>query len=757
MMRTSVASGVLAVLVASSLLPAQETWSVETLEAKTQKFLSESWRTRLEQVAELIATKQALTSVQQAVHGDYREYLVKVRTLLHGLTNERWLERERAERTLIEVGGRARDLLRERAQVAETLEERDRVQRVLDQIEQRGTEEDDRRVKLLRGFVLTSLYMPTTDSLRKALVSALGHTDGSIIDHALRALGRHASEAEVPPLVRQVEAEGNPHRSAALAALARCGRQAAQAALTKLIDEGKLGRVEMLEVLRIVRGQEGSADIVARLAAAKDPLISTAAGLQLPAAQGGPTCEATLNDNEHTLLQSGFGGLIGDAVTLLDPVDGMSVFEAPFGVVAQVQFAPLAKPASARIFLNQGSLVTGTVTSIDADTVQVDNEILGHMSLPRAQVQGILFAPELDRLIGGSVETDRIRTADKALRDATVQSLTAQGLVVLGEDQKPETLPVASVAGILFRRPTTSAVDTTLYSRLSLRTGDRVLGHIVGATASHLAFVLPLPGVATPAVATVVPVAQLTALEFLVGGGASWGYTIIADYSDNKIVEVDEKGREVFVLNDVFGAWDVECLDNGNLLVTEFSVSRVQEVTRAGKVVWSFEDLKNPYDADRLPNGNTLIADTFGGRVIEVDKGGKVVWSFANDIRPFDCDRLANGNTLIADVLHERVIEVTRDGQIAWELRNMKLVHDADRLPNGNTLITLREAKKVIEVDRDGQVVFELKNLSHPSDADRLPNGNTLVAENGMVREFDRAGNEVWRKEMTWAVEANRY
>jgi hypothetical protein len=69
----------------------------------------------------------------------------------------------------------------------------------------------------------------------------------------------------------------------------------------------------------------------------------------------------------------------------------------------------------------------------------------------------------------------------------------------------------------------------------------------------------------------------------------------------------------------------------------------------------------------------------------------------------------------------------------------------------------LREAKRVVEVDRDGAVVFELKNLSHPSDADRLPNGNTLVAENGMVREFDRSGTEIWRKEMTWAVEANRY
>ena len=87
----------------------------------------------------------------------------------------------------------------------------------------------------------------------------------------------------------------------------------------------------------------------------------------------------------------------------------------------------------------------------------------------------------------------------------------------------------------------------------------------------------------------------------------------------------------------------------------------------------------------------------------------------------------------------------------------MPNVHDADRLPNGNTLITLRTLNKVVEIDRGGTVVFEIKNLNSPSDADRLPNGHTLVAENGMVREFDRKGAVVWEREMTWAVEVNRY
>ena len=61
------------------------------------------------------------------------------------------------------------------------------------------------------------------------------------------------------------------------------------------------------------------------------------------------------------------------------------------------------------------------------------------------------------------------------------------------------------------------------------------------------------------------------------------------------------------------------------------------------------------------------------------------------------------------------------------------------------------------QIDTDGKVVFELRDLSSPSDSDRLPNGNTIVAENTRVREFDRHGNQIWEKAMTWAVEVNRY
>ena len=103
------------------------------------------------------------------------------------------------------------------------------------------------------------------------------------------------------------------------------------------------------------------------------------------------------------------------------------------------------------------------------------------------------------------------------------------------------------------------------------------------------------------------------------------------------------------------------------------------------------------------------------------------------------------------------MLEVSPAGEIVWEVGNMPSIHDADRLPNGNTLIVLRTLNRVIEIDADGNEVFRLDHLNAPSDADRLPNGNTLIAENNMVREFDRTGKQVWKVEMTWAVEVNRY
>lgn len=747
-----------AVLLIATVLPTARTQTDEWTSAELQEaiggFLEDSLQLQLSVSGELLQHQaEAYASICTWIHGDHREYLLRVERLLDALADDRWPVREDAERTLVETGGKARALLARRVQdESRPLEERIRTRRILERIDAIGTDKEQRETELLRGLVDTALYLKSEPRLLRALHSALRHTDPRVVEGATRAIGALGGDEDADAVAQMVEWKSGQFRGTALAALPRLQGSRALALCMELLDGGEMTPAETMTLIRGLRQRDDAEAVVKSLASYPDPIVATVTSRELPAEEGGTqTVRLTLAD--RTTLTKPFLGFTGDSIIIGDPAPGLSRAEVPFSECDVLDFSQAPRDAGTdRIFLTQGSLVTGQLAGLDEDEVVVDTLVFGRVHLLRKDIQGLALDPDLDRLVGASSTHDRIRLKDGSFLDGTVRRIDGGDLVIANLDGSGETVtPRAEVAGILLQRPVQPEQDRNIYYRVDLRSGDRLLAYVAGATSSHLTLFTPLLGVA------VVPIADITRIEFGVGGGALWGFTLIADYSDNRLVEVDDQGREVFEITEVFGAWDVECLDNGNLLITEFSVSRVKEVTREGEVVWLFEDLKNPYDADRLPNGNTLIADTFGGRVIEVDREGTIVWQYNHEIRPFDTDRLLNGNTLIADVLKDRVMEVDRDGQIVWQIDNLPNIHDADRLPNGNTLITLRTVNKVVEIDRDGKQVFEISNLNSPSDADRLPNGHTLVAENGMVREFDRHGNVVWKKEMTWAVEVNRY
>jgi hypothetical protein len=753
-------------LVASSAAPilAQE-WSDDELVAACPGFQSDDLQPRLEQVGQLLAVRdQAFSALVARLHGDHREYRLKIDQLLGQLGDPNWQVREQAERSLVEIGGRAVASIRQCQQDYQVLEQQIRCARILEALEAKGTEQEDRERKLLRGLATTALYLDPDPRLLRALRSALGHTDSGIADSALRALGRLGGDDEVEATAQMMTYKAGFHRMAAVAALGRMPSDRAVAVCRELLwppatggrlDGGTLTRTEAMAIVRALHSRDdaGAQALLADLKAHPDPVLAAAAKVVAPNGGSMATAKFTLPDRDRRQLEAGFGGFYGDSMLVLGGFPGMPSAELSFADCDTIDFPDHApQPVTGvRVFLNQGSLVTGELMAVDPESVRVRSPLFGDVALRRSDVQGIAIDPELDRLVGASTEHDRLRLRSGQFADGTLLRVKDGQFTVELLQGGEQVLGLDEVAGVLFTRPRTTEPDATIYTRLDLTTGERLIGFLADSSPDHVAVSVPLVGAAA------IPLAQVTRMELGVGGGAMWGFTLIADYSDNRVVEVDDQGRIVFVLEEIFGAWDAECLDSGNLLITEFSVSRVQEVDRKGKTVWMFEDLKNPYDADRLPNGNTLIADTFGSRVIEVDHAGKIVWSFATEIRPFDCDRLANGNTLIADQLKDRVIEVSPAGEIVWEVKGLPSAHDADRLPNGNTLVTLRNKGSVIEIDRDGKVVWELTGLNSPSDADRLPNGNTLVAENNRVREFDRRCNEVWKKEMTWAVEVNRY
>ncbi|MBK8980540.1 MAG: PQQ-binding-like beta-propeller repeat protein [Planctomycetes bacterium] len=755
----------LSILLAAALwaprTSAQE-WSTQELRARSQGFLQPGIRAELTQIGELVARADACRSaLALAIHGDHREYTLKIARYLDQLADPRWLAREDAERALIEIGGRGLAQIEARAVDGATLEERIRARRIAEAIELRGTDDEDNQTRILQGLTAAALYFDGSERLTDALRSALGHTDALVVENAFVALGHGGGEAVVPLLVDRVtrrDARGS-ERDAARIGLALSDTAAAHAAIRQLLDaEGGLARSEAVQLLWDLRAWPDTGELVAALASsAADPAVRALAGVELPAPR--PLAErATLQLADRDEVQAELRGLSGSFVEAAGVVPNLPVARLRHSACPILEFPRETRPLAAadcRVFLKQGSLLVGRLRGADRDAVRFESPLFGEVALPRTSIQGLAVDPSVDRLVGAAASHDRIRLRDERMIDAHVLGIDGDGLHYVPADQPGAAelvVAIADVAGLLFERPTQGSTSDELYTRIDLTDGDRLLAHVggVGGDGSYAVWIEGLGAARLPG-------DHVRRLEFAVGGGAVWGFTLIADYSDNRVVEVDEQGHEGFALDEIYGAWDAECLENGNLLITEFALNRVSEITRAGEEVWMYDDLKNPYDADALPNGNVLIADTFGERVIEVDRATReIVWSYTG-VKPYDADRLPNGDTLIADSDGKRVIEVTPDGTIVWERGDLPGVHDADRLPNGNTLITLRTQQKVIEVDRTGKVVFEIDGLSSPSDADRLPNGNTLVAENGGVREFNRRGEVVWQVEAAWAVEVNRY
>jgi len=214
------------------------------------------------------------------------------------------------------------------------------------------------------------------------------------------------------------------------------------------------------------------------------------------------------------------------------------------------------------------------------------------------------------------------------------------------------------------------------------------------------------------------------------------GNTLIADTTNNRVIEVTPGGDIVWNSDDLGGGagtlsdrshlWypnKAQLLDDGTLLITDRNNDRALQIRRDGHVLWQYAGhVEHPHNADLLANGNLILCDSDGQYIREVDRDGNLVWSYGDGTTdplfwPRDADRLVGGNTLITDSKHHRIIEVTPDGRIAWEYRvdYWANFYDADRLPNGNTLIAGQHHQEVFEVNPAGERVWEFRNFTRPS------------------------------------------
>jgi hypothetical protein len=254
---------------------------------------------------------------------------------------------------------------------------------------------------------------------------------------------------------------------------------------------------------------------------------------------------------------------------------------------------------------------------------------------------------------------------------------------------------------------------------------------------------------------------------------------------------------------------DGEFNERGNYLIADQFNNRVIEVERKGKIVWQFG--KGPADFSKMSvigvndaqrvGEFTLMAGTGtppnqpeasncknsagcpDNRVLLVDRHGRIVWQYGefgvvgagpdqlntpvqNTWVPVDDEqanneashserRIPQGHVLITDQGNARIIEVrVSDKQIVWEYDGLNNPNCAELLKNGHILICDENNNQALEVTHTkpstivhtyvmaGGVLF-----NGVAFASRLPNGHTLVTDAGNARivETDENGTVFWQ------------
>ena len=175
---------------------------------------------------------------------------------------------------------------------------------------------------------------------------------------------------------------------------------------------------------------------------------------------------------------------------------------------------------------------------------------------------------------------------------------------------------------------------------LFIQNGDPAMVKVVNITTGETRKEFPIPVRNPKSVHGQFRHARLTAA----------GTLLVAHMDFGKVCEYNADGREIWSFP-ADGAWGVEPLKNGNVLITDKRGTR--EVTKRGDTVWAYAKtdlpdykLANLQLAWRLPNGNTLINNWFNQwnskldpanapvQALELTPDKKVVWALRSWTEP---------------------------------------------------------------------------------------------------------------------------
>jgi HEAT repeat protein len=102
---------------------------------------------------------------------------------------------------------------------------------------------------------------------------------------------------------------------------------------------------------------------------------------------------------------------------------------------------------------------------------------------------------------------------------------------------------------------------------------------------------------------------------------------IVCVTSQGTLLEVDaSNGKTLRSLPaTVSSPYSVEGLSGGRYLLANYNQNKVIEVDASGRTLWQCA-VPGAYHATRLPNGNTLVSSHSGRKLVEVNHEGKTVW-----------------------------------------------------------------------------------------------------------------------------------
>lgn len=213
----------------------------------------------------------------------------------------------------------------------------------------------------------------------------------------------------------------------------------------------------------------------------------------------------------------------------------------------------------------------------------------------------------------------------------------------------------------------------------------------------------------------------------------------------SKILELDlANGLTKIAEVEGYNPEDLVTARNGNRIVAEYSRQKITEVDLSGKVVQQISTTAFPRSVRKLSNGNYLVTWRNQTKpVVELDGQGRTVWE-AKNLSGFahSAERLSSGNTLVA--FEKRVVEIDADSNVVFEIgaaQGVSGCREARRLSNGNTMVVY--GTYVAIFDKNKNPVLRIRGSFKPTSAVQLKDGRILVAHNTGIRVYDKEGTKV--------------